>query len=64
MTAYPPTNPQLNALIPTVGASLLAKAASQSTNPQLNARIPTVGASLLAKAAYQTKSKQQSKPRT
>ena len=38
MTAYPPTNPQLNALIPTVGASLLAKAAYQTESKQQSKR--------------------------
>ncbi len=33
MAAYEPTNPQLNALIPIVGASLLAMAAYEPTNP-------------------------------
>ena len=47
-------NPSLYfVLIPTVGASLLAKAASQSTSPQLNTLGQIVGAGLPAMAAYQ-----------
>ena len=34
MAAYQPTNSHLNALIPTVGASLLAKAAYQTKSKQ------------------------------